>query len=292
MLDTIINRTKGKFPLSIPTSLAFESLMNIHDDLKHRTIPIFQYKVLWVNVHTLLRNMINACGKDDRVLLHANDLLEALLEEMEFIESFALNEAKGLRIRFYYSHYRDFERVYKHARLHYAKERNLTDHQSALQSVYTRVLDNLTKKLNNPALNKENQYVYVCENKIKIREYDKAIILTHFVYDLLSYHNFQSLDLIESHTGRIKKRVEWYTKMPQAKQYPNIPFSEPMIQIFGDNELFMAQNKNIRDEVLRIANTRRWHQLTSVEKMYNDVHHYANKDLPSLDGFFRDKISL
>lgn len=292
MLDTIINRTKGKFPLSIPTSLAFESLMNIHDELKHRTIPIFQYKVLWVNVHTLLRNMINACGKDDRVLLHIDDLLDALLEEMEFIESFALNEAKGLRIRFYYSHYRDFERVYKHARLYYAKDRELTNYQTALKTTYTKVLDKLTKKLNNPALPKENQYLYVCENKIGIKEYDKAIILTHFAYDLLSHHNFQSLDLIESHTGRIKKRVEWYTKMPQAKRNPNIPFSEAMLQIFGDNELFMAQDKKIRDEVIRIADLRRWHQLTSVEKMHNDIHHYANKDLPSLDGFFKDKISL
>ena len=94
MNSVIAERTKGQFPISIATSLAYESLMNIHEFTKHNRIPVFDYRVMWVNVATLLRNIIGSCSDRDRALSDVEGLVEAIIEEMEFIRSFSYNEAK------------------------------------------------------------------------------------------------------------------------------------------------------------------------------------------------------
>lgn len=292
MLHTLIERTLGQYPVSIATSLALESLMNIHPDFRHPRVPVYQYKVLWINVGTLIRNLLGACTKDDRIYTHTDDLVTALLEEFEFIESLGHNEAKGLKIRFYYSQYKDFPRVYKEARLQYSPEHPLTDNQRVYKDTLDVVLEKVTRKLNNPQYPKEAQYILVCEDKIRVKEVDKALILTHYAYDLLSHYNFNQLELLESHTGKIKKRIDWYTKMPGAKKLPTIPFSEAMIQVFGDGALFNQLEKKVRDDVIDVANKRKWHQLTSRDKMRADLVQFGDKELFDYDKLFSQRITL
>lgn len=56
-MDFTNEREKGKVPISIGTSLAFESLLNIHDELKHKISPYLETEVIWINVKTLFRNL-------------------------------------------------------------------------------------------------------------------------------------------------------------------------------------------------------------------------------------------
>lgn len=296
MNSVIAERTKGQFPISIATSLAYESLMNIHEFTKHNRIPVFDYRVMWVNVATLLRNIIGSCSDRDRALSDVEGLVEAIIEEMEFIRSFSYNEAKGLTTKFYYSLYKDFDHTYKHAYLKHIErenQRKLTDIQKMVLGIHKLVLKRVAERVNDPALPIHKQTIMVFNNKLGLKEIEKTIILTHNAYDLLSHYNFRYLDLLESHTGAIKKRTDWYTKLKDGKLHPNIPFSEPMIQIFGDENQFGPADKKIRAAILAVAEKKHWHQLTTLEKMKSDL---KQNILPPNEvdwqPFFEEKIPL
>lgn len=291
MHHILINRAQGKFPLSMATSLAYESLLNIHDEVRHPKPPIFNYRCMWVNVQTLLRNIINACEDKGPILARYDDLVETLLEEMEFINSFSFNEAKGLKTRYYFSEYKDFTKTYKEANLKGFDKDKLTANQFASAITHEQVMKRLLRKVNQEGKPNHLQTVMVFENKLTFKENDKALILTHFPYDLLSHYNFRHLDLIESHTGALKKRIDWFTKLRDGKYHPNIPFSEPMLQIFGDDVLFGPINIKYRNDVLAVAKDRNWHQLTSTEKMKSDLKHHSKLDF-DYSPFFERKLSL
>lgn len=82
-MDFTNEREKGKVPISIGTSLAFESLLNIHDDLKHKIPPYLETEVIWINVKTLFRNLWGAIPRIRHDLVSDMQLAEALIFEME-----------------------------------------------------------------------------------------------------------------------------------------------------------------------------------------------------------------
>ena len=102
--------------------------------------------------------------------------------------------------------------------------------------------------------------------KILDVEARKALILTHFAYDLLA-KGFSSLHLLESHTGTIKNKFMWYTKYLNGKELSSIPFREDMLQIFGDNEHFRPWPIKARRQVLELAAKYNWSQVTQNDKV-------------------------
>jgi len=61
-----------------------------------------------------------------------------------------------------------------------------------------------------------------------------SLIITHLPLDLLSAGSFRKLVLLESHTGALKTKSEWITKLSKNENYRNIPFNILSVQVLGD----------------------------------------------------------
>lgn len=93
---TLHDRAVSAFPLSIGTSLAFESVFNGRQEPydPSRVIPnhvdISNYESCWVNITTLFRNLSSAVEKEAFLGATAERLAATLEEEMGIINDLFL----------------------------------------------------------------------------------------------------------------------------------------------------------------------------------------------------------
>ena len=89
-------RRKGQLPLSVATSIAIESLLNMtptEDASPHVRVPkgdrkpIVDFKELWINLRTLLRNIDGAIDPDISNDASPRDYYKVVLEEIQILEN-------------------------------------------------------------------------------------------------------------------------------------------------------------------------------------------------------------
>jgi hypothetical protein len=96
---------------------------------------------------------------------------------------------------------------------------------------------------------------------------EKVALLTHLPVDLLWRAQFKELTLLESHTGALKKRAAWYSKLTGGSQMTRIPFNRLTLQVFGENLYFSAMLPGIRNRVLEMAEKDQWTSVTTDERI-------------------------
>lgn len=258
-MSEIYSRTLGKYPLSIATSLALESLTNTHDEIKHKVPPLQDIDVLYVNLRTLIRNIHGAVPAPQRHQLYPKEVEEALYSEMATIAELVA----PVNTVYYASDY-DLTK-YRNALI----RKQHTKLQAHYEGMSVQVLSDILKHF---TLNPTEQFS-VEHFKLKVKPKEKnlrAIMLTHFPIDLLVYPEFKSLLLLESHTGVIKDRSLWYTKFFNGNKLEGInriPFTEKFLQIFGDKETFSPMNQKYRDDLIALAKRYNWTHLTTEDKV-------------------------
>ena len=89
------------------------------------------------------------------------------------------------------------------------------------------------------------------------------MIFTHFPIDLLNAPKFRRMDLLESHTGILKKQTDWYTKYYEGRDLNMLPLNGILLTVFGDDHHFRPQTRAMKEAVLTVAKERRWTVLTS-----------------------------
>lgn len=263
----IDGRSVGQYPLSIATSLAIESAFGVHPEIKVTKPPIQDYDELWINARTLFRNLIGSITSEGIRTVTSQELKSAIFDEMQMIDSLVSEQTGGrVKVIHYISNYADIESNYPHATIRRDNTPKQKEYSQLLEKVFT-------------ALLKEVPPGYVRTFKLKLvpdasKPMDvarmkaiKALILTHYAFDLLSYKNFGSLTLLESHTGAIKDRSQWYTKYYQGKELSMIPFREDLIQVFGDNETFRTHDPKLRRDIVEIAKKYKWSSVTTYDKI-------------------------
>lgn len=266
MIEAIGGREVGALPLSIATSFAIESLAGQHPDIKVDTPPILEARELWVNVRTLIRNLIGSVDKEYSKSLQPSPIGQAISIEMNVIDSTINKVSKGLcSTVFYFPAYRTMAKRYPRASLKLPS----TAMQQMMQGLEFDVL----------------KYLKALEGFIDIREYDveitgkhpKSLILTHYPVDLLSKSSFQGLKLIESHTGAIKGPLEWNSKLTNGKELLMMPFSPFTLQVFGDSgNLFSPKSIKHKNAVKGLAEKYNWNAMTTRDRIMLGV-----KSLPS-----------
>ena len=266
--DPADQRVMGEFPLSIATSLAFESLLNMHPETKHNSIPIHDYGEIWINVNTLIRNVLNAFDsfvrKDNNVPL----FVKTVYREMSFIIEFCSKEGKGIKPVFYASRYEGLSKLYPHALLKVPKPKLQKEHKV----ISDKRLDLLLRNINKPETSlTAPQRIRVYKNKITDKSTASIVMLTHVPYDLVSIYNFSKLILLESHTGKLKPRNLWYTKLTHGSKMVSFPFNEKIILIFGDKEVFLPIPSRYREAVINLANEQKWSVVTASDRIVRDV---------------------
>lgn len=255
----VAEREKGAAPLSIATSLALEALCGFGEFPSDKP-PVSKFNELWVNLRTLYRNCYNAIDRDTRVNVQEQHLVEALMEDMRvLISTVQLKSLGKLQVHFYACSYRGVEREFPKATW---KE------LSTPKQVIEQKLENATLQLLlSPKYRSDEMNLREYDLKFKDRG-EHTALLTHYPVDLLWRSQFRSLHLLESHTGKLKPRSEWYTKLTGGKRYTRIPFNRLTLQVFGDgNQLFSSMLPKIKNRILEIAEEDRWTPMTTDDKV-------------------------
>ena len=92
-MSVLTNRTMSSFPLSIGTALAMETFFNnrILPYDPERQIPdrvdVSLYSTIYINVGTLLRNLMGALPPEAVVTVDVTSVIDTLYTEIEVIES-------------------------------------------------------------------------------------------------------------------------------------------------------------------------------------------------------------
>ncbi len=276
----LASRTISAFPLSIGTSLAFESIfegrMAPYDP--SRSIPehisIGDYTHMYINVVTLIRNFLGALPREVAVGVSPVVLANGISEEIEIINSILMNEGRDVcKAVYYYSTYAPIHRLKNtHVEIRTAK----TDKQKAAEHQLESTLKILFK----------SGIVAEVTDLIPAEYAERILMLTHHAYDLLAYKSVSKLDLIESHTGKLKGRNLWYTKLHAMGEtdLSCIPFHKRMLMVFGDHTLFYPWPFKARQSVVDVAKKGKWTFATTDEKIRVDMNAYM-KDI-----YLRDEI--
>lgn len=287
--DPLSSRTMSAFPLSVGTSLAFESIFQTESPSidPMRVIPqqinISNYAEFWINISTLFRNMMGSLSKEDSLRVNSTDLKDALINEMDTIQSLLLNEGGGsCKPIFYVCEYQALQS--KQSKYFVLRQ------DSTLKQKINRALHDQAIKLLLAELG-ESDSLRVYDSDLStlvkrvagvVQTRTSALILTHIAYDLTSHGQFTKLDLIESHTGVLKSRNQWYTKYLDGGTLSNIPFLKGLLPVFGDKETFRPLDIKARQDVIDLAKQFKWNPTTTREKVLLNISFMKNPYLVAI----------
>ncbi len=253
--DALAARAVGQFPVSIATSLALEGAFGIYPE---RPVvnppPIKQYQEVWINVRTLMRNLLGSLPQDVQDKFMPGWFLLAIPQELSFIESEILRRTEGMvRTVCYYADHSDLKRVLP----------------GALPKVSNTPKQKFQETLEREGLRQLIEEMPLRKTRTTIEgRQRKALMITHHPVDLLSRYEFRQLDLLESHTGIIKDPSQWNTKLTGGRDLPPLPFINFTVSLFGDNnQLLQAQPLKLRRTILEIAERDRWSAITTLDKI-------------------------
>lgn len=269
--EILSQRTMSSFPLSIGTGLALESLFSptqeVYDPLREapQKIDLKRYRECWINVATLFRNIHGSIDSLNALMCEPSMFFDVLLQEMEVIDSLFHHEGKDQCKPIYYLC--DYRTPYTHQKHNAVKLRqDVTLSQKNYTASYLETCK-IFKKSNYVSNVKWLDYVLRPEQMVS------ALCISHFPIDLLSQSHFRRLDLLESHTGKLKTRSLWYTKYhPVGKEdLSTLPFHDKLLKIFGDKVMFHPMFHKFRMMILEISRKRGWNPLTTEAKVAMDL---------------------
>ncbi len=255
-------RVKGLFNISIATSLAFEGLFGIMQENQPKDNPSFNiFDEIWVNVRTLFRNINGSIDQNEEGRLVAEDYYNALLEEIILIQAFVKEYKADLKVNFYVNTYQTLTRMYPFAYFKDAK----TDKQKEYSTMENNAILLLFKHFG-----KDNGILHQFDVSLRFNG-GKTLLLTHYPVDILNAHNYRSLGLLESHTGVVKSKAAWNTKLKGGATI-RIPFDRLMIQLFGESGgLFLPYPLSTRKRILELSVKHNWNGTTTPDTVKRHI---------------------
>lgn len=266
MVDTY-DRSYGMYEMSMPTSLAFEGLTHTGEYEARGSFgppPVLQYEAVYINIKTLIRNAIRAYSTSDALFLKPKVIYEAVKEDLNVIMDLMDDQKNQPKVVPYICRYTSLESKYPNAKL---------KTMSSAKDIFFGNIDIEVTKLI------ENSDLDIVNFTNELKGIDKCVILTHVPLDIMSYSNFPKLDLLESHTGTVKGRDRWFTKLSKYGRDNNMPFIMPMLQIFGDDVTFAPQPISFRRKLVAVGEKRGWNGLTAREKVLGDIRLENDREL-------------
>lgn len=255
------NREKGSVPISIGTSLAIEAGSGVYPDRPENPPPFTNVKQVWINLRTIVRNLYACLPTDLKESVLPDDLWQAALEELSIIPAAVTAGSRGhTQVRYYVSDYARMATRFPGAILKEA---------TTPKQIFQQKIEDVTLKM---MLEKNHQqHVEFFDFDIQ-GQHPASFIITHLPVDLLARYRFERLELLESHTGKIKGPGAWNTKLTNGKELSNIPFNSFTLQLFGDNgNMFTPQSITLRRKMLALAAQWGWTNVTTMDKIRETV---------------------
>lgn len=257
-----LDRELGFFPMSIATSFAFEGLYHVGEYGDRNGIPPGDdMPALWVNLRTIVRNAIRAFPNDGQEEILNKTLLEAVEQDIDAIRDVLREYGKGTELRFYIATHKSINRIFPEARF----KQPAPGKQQILADLEAAAMITLHKQYDDLDVLDYDVYDWKLEGK------KNTTLLTHHPIDLLSYYDFPDLRLIESHTGKLKTRKDWFTKLNLPKGVTVIPFTKAMLTIFGDGSYILAQDLKVRRTLISLGEKFKWNGLTTHSRMLTNI---------------------
>lgn len=271
MSKALSTRMMGQLPLSIATSVAFESLFNMEPPADAPSWvrrpsgsiePIKRIGQLWINLRTLLRNIDGAI--DSEVINEASplDYYRVLVSEMTAIQALVNDIPQEQRptLHFFSKSYETLTKLWPQALFRDVTAPRLKVYAVMENNVMSYFAEDIKKGIFN-----QEQVVIVDSY---LHPGLRPSLLSHFPVDLVLTKGNKFEALVESHTGAIKRKEEWYTKLRDGNKYPRIPFDKAMVQIFGDKENMLSpQTIQIRKRLGAISEKYHWNPTTTRDRV-------------------------
>lgn len=255
---TLSERSMSGFPVSVGTGLALETIFSPTQDVidpDRKAPPKIvkdSYNLYLINAATIIRNLLSSLPYKDLVLIKYSDILDTLLTEIEYLTS--LFETQSLNLKIYHNTY-DVPTI-----THKDKLRLITtEQQKHIQDITYKCLKYL----------KSQDDTDVFRDKVSYGKTDTALMISHVPWDFLSHTNFSKLDMLESHTGVVKSRKDWYTKYFKIpdKDMSFLPLLESLLIVFGDTVMFKPDKISVRQELLQKLLDKNTHPLMSEQTL-------------------------
>lgn len=245
----IASRAIGQsHPLSIGTAMIFEAETTMINEIDAHFL---------VSIPTLIRNLISSISSTvNWSRLHTEDIAEAITMEMDELTKILPSIKTFKSISFTFPSYSDLTKRYPMGKL----RETLTEKQQRQHDIIEDIREQFLK--NKLDIGHQISFPDTLLDKIN----KPTTILTGFPVDLLSLYQFPSLTLIESHTGRIKTRKEWYTKINTERGDKTVfrfPFNKFSLQLLGDGVFFLLSSRQLKLEAYALADKYKWNTLTT-----------------------------
>ena len=266
----------GSTGTSVGTHLALEAIFSKSIETKFdnereiKRVNIDDYKYHIWNIYTIVRNVIHAIPNKDKVAVIGDKNFGKLLaREVGNIASIYLFETECTPLLFF----PDYGYIYKGMNM------NKKDGFTKVYEEHMMVKDVLTKFKKSGILKSTNDGKGY---KLPMLE-GRILMTTNLAVDLCNRTRF---DLLESHTGALKKKYEFNSKYHTIgeNKLENIPFMEKLLYILGDKTIIKPMNITIRRSLVEVANAGKWTSRTTYEKVHYDI---QKKAAP----FLRDAIN-
>lgn len=265
MSNTLAERELGTLPISIATAMAIDGLYNRHPDLKASPkLPALKANIMYVNGRTIFRNIHGAIGDKDKAnKVTAKQYAETILQEVDELRSVLRQEVHPIELVMYLPSYKSIAR--------YMGKGELRPLNTDNQKVYNRLENDSMQEIYNTYKDVKEKPFLEVDMDINVKDYQNIFILTHLPVDLLNVKNAADVFLVESHTGRVKPKDQWYTKF-HAERNPTIPFNKATLLFFGDSGgLFKPQHVKARKRLIEISRDRKWNAFTTVARMLTGI---------------------
>lgn len=249
----IENRVKGEqAPLSVGTAMIFEA---------EQADPSKWTDVVLINIMTLARNVLSSVQPEYKSDILVGDLYNAILEEMNLLYTLIPEYNPKCTVDFYYP---DYSGIY--SEFSKATPRNVKTKKQEFEAL---IYQKLFKRFEEARKDKDNPLDYRASGVKLSSDRRETTILTHVPSDLLSQYQFPKLLLLESHTGRVKSRREWNTKLNKShgEDVSHIPFMKFTLQIYGDGIFFLVASPKIKRLIKEMAESDNWTSMTSESRV-------------------------
>ena len=237
--------------LSIATAVPLEMLLSLDRKIKAGFI--------YMNLRTLYRNYHGSFKDPNSISI--KDFVNEFIVELELIDSIIKETLPGTVIPInYITTGKSLVKIMPNADFKTSK----TKKQLVYEKLELHVIDIVKKRFNSRWLKAFDVLIEGSNTK--------SLIITHYPLDLLSYPKFRQLDLLESHTGIVKSRSQWITKLSKNSNYQNLPFNILMIQLLGDRSTqFRSKGRKFIDPILLLADENHWNATSTIAKIKFDL---------------------
>lgn len=270
----IAERAVGvEFPISIATALALETICGLNPE-KPITgkLPILEPELIYINIRTIIRNIL---GSVDSVIKHqltADIVISAVFEELNAIEHIVSKYSNGLnRVAYYACSFSNLKKEFPYALMK-------TINSELQQHYFNLERDTIKLLLKEPP----QQEIDIYDTKLN-KPKGNTFLISHLPIDLLSKSNFTDLTLLETHTGNLKKPLEWNTKLTKGKDLLRMPFNKFTLQVFGDNnQLFSGQLSKVQKAVIEMAEAHKWNATTTSDRIMLGIRQVTDVEIKSI----------